>query len=385
MTTVHISGIKRYVSNGTTYYYLRASGEAITDAQGNRLDPNKQPDEFAARVEAMKAKLAALPKPKAKAGSLLDLIEAWRGIPGTDGRSKRDPSPEWLQLSPATRKSYERMIDPKTGYLRRALKLDLGALMLPAIDTPNVVKIRNKVGKAFGFWTGNYAVTVLSTMFSWGILYGHLTVNTAKGVPDLKRPDDLEAQHRSWADSEFAAMADGARERGWWGILLALGLGRFAGWPTGDITHQPPSVWQRPWLIYTRRKTRKGKKITNILAPDPLIALLDEVGVDPDAKTLVVNEAGNAYTEDGLRTMINRLCRELAEEGKVKPGLNIHGLRHSLGSELYDLGIEREARKLMMAHESDASSQVYERGGNRSRQADKATRALNRKHRKTEA
>jgi hypothetical protein len=89
------------------------------------------------------------------------------------------------------------MIDPKSGYLRRALKLDLATLMLPAIDTPNVVKMRNKVGKAFGFWTGNYAVTVLSTMFSWGILYGHLTVNTAKGVPALDRPEDLEAQHRS--------------------------------------------------------------------------------------------------------------------------------------------------------------------------------------------
>ena len=223
MTTVHISGIKRYVSNGTTYYYLHASGEAITDAQGNRIDPFKQPGEFAARVDAMKAKLAAPPRPKAKAGSLLDLIEAWRGIPGTDGRPKRDSSPEWLQLSLATRKSYERMIDSKKGYLRRALKIELGSLMLPAIDTPNVVKIRNKVGKAFGFWTGNYAVTVLSTMFSWGILYGHLTVNTAKGAPDLDRPEDLEAQHRSWADAEFAAMTNGARERGWWGILLVLG------------------------------------------------------------------------------------------------------------------------------------------------------------------
>lgn len=110
-----------------------------------------------------------------------------------------------------------------------------------------------------------------------------------------------------------------------------------------------------------------GWKITNILAPDPLIAILDEVGVDPNAKSLVVNESGEPYTADGLRTMINRLCRELADEGKVKPGLNIHGLRHSLGNELYDLGIEREARKRMMAHESDAASLVHEQGGNRSR------------------
>jgi hypothetical protein len=74
-----------------------------------------------------------------------------------------------------------------------------------SIDTPNVVKIRNKVGKAFGFWTGNYAVTVMSTMFSWGILYGHLTVNTAKGVPDLERPEELEAQHRMMAHESDAS------------------------------------------------------------------------------------------------------------------------------------------------------------------------------------
>lgn len=74
----------------------------------------------------------------------------------------------------------------------------------------------------------------------------------------------------------------------------------------------------------------------------------------------------------GPATMINHLRRELAEEGKVKPGLNIHGLRHSLGSE-YDLGIERETRKGLMAHEGDAASFIYEQGGNRSRQADQAT------------
>lgn len=132
-------------------------------------------------------------------------------------------------------------------------------------------------------------------MFSWGILYGHLTVNTAKGVPDLERPEELEAQHRPWAHTEFNAMVDGARARGWKRILLALGLGRFAGWPTGDITDQPPSVWQRPRLIYVRRKTRKGKNIVNVLAPDPLLDLLDEVGVDRDAKTLLVNTSGQPY------------------------------------------------------------------------------------------
>ncbi|WP_319798272.1 tyrosine-type recombinase/integrase [Nitrobacter sp.] len=381
---IKLAGVKGYRNGyGKPFYYLRASGERIVDATTREpIDPEVEPERFAARVQAMKEQLAALPVVKAKAGTLLGLIEEWRGIPGTDGRSRRDPSPEWQALSPATRKSYERMIDPERGYLRRGLGMTLDRLLLQAITTPIVVKIRNKIAKKFGFWTGNYAVKVLSTMFEFGRLYGHVEVNPARGVPALDRPEDLEQQHRPWADSEFKAMLAGARHRGWNGIMLALGLGRYAGWPTGDIVHQPPSVWQRPRLIYIRRKTRKRRRVTNVLAPDALLAIFDEVDPDLEAVTLVSNEAGEPYTEDGLRTMINRLCRELAEEGKVKPGLNIHGLRHSLGTELYDLGVEKEARKQMMAHESDAASKVYERGGSRSIQADKAVRALNRKHKR---
>ena len=76
--------------------------------------------------------------------------------------------------------------------------------------------------------------------------------------------------------------------------------------------------------------------------------------------------------------MIHKLATELAAKKKVKPDLNIHGLRHSLGKELYDLGLEREARKAVMAHESDAASTTYERDGDRRKQADRAVHALNR-------
>jgi integrase len=383
MATIWLTGVKRYVSKGRTFYYLRASGERIVDAlTGKPIDPETEPEKFTARLQQMKDKLAALPARKAKPGTLLDLIEEWHGISGTDGRPKRDPSPEWQALAAATRKSYERIIDPKSGYIRRALKIELDRILLQALDTPNVVKIRNKVAKKFGFWTGNYAVKVLSAMFKFGKLYGHMTTNPAKEVPALDRPEELAPQHRPWSDAEFKAMLGSARERGWDGVVLALGLGRYAGWPMGDIVHQPPTAWQAPRLVYIRRKTRKRKKLTNIRAPDALIEIIDEIDPDMDATTLVTNEAGEPYTEDGMRTMINKLCRELVEEGKVKRGLNIHGLRHSLGSELYDLGLEREARKAVMAHESDAASKVYERGGDRSIHADRAVRALNRKHKR---
>jgi hypothetical protein len=118
MTTITIDGVKGYVSNGQAYYYLRKSGERILDPDTKKpIDPRTDLAAFVARVEAMKRTLAAQPAP-AKAGTLLALIEAWRGIPGTDGRPKRDPSPEWQKLKPATQASYERMIDPERGRAR---------------------------------------------------------------------------------------------------------------------------------------------------------------------------------------------------------------------------------------------------------------------------
>jgi integrase len=382
MTTIRIPKIKSYQSNRQIYYYLRKSGERITDpATGKPIDPHVELAVFVARVEAMKIALGSVPMSlKPKAGTLLSLIEHYRGRPEGNGKDRHDPSPEWTSLAPATRKSYDRILDPKDGYLRRAIKVGFDQISLQAIDKPNVVRLRNKVAKQFGFWTGNYTVKVLRPLFEWGILYGHMRANPATGVPALERPDGTPIQHRSWAPHEFEVMLAGARERGWDGIVLALALARFAGWPLGDIVHQPPTTWQNPRLVYVRRKTRKRAKITNLLAPNGLRRILEEIDPDMEAETLVTNEQGEPYTEDGLRTMIHKLATELAAKKKVKPGLNIHGLRHSLGKELYDLGLERDARKAVMAHESDAAHKVYERDGDRSKQADRAVRALNRQH-----
>lgn len=381
MTTIRISGVKGYVSNGTAYYYLRATGERILDpATKNPIDPRTQLEVFVDRVGEMKRALADLPKPPiAKAGTLQALVEAWRGSPGKQGGSKRAPSVEWQQLKPATQKSYERIIDPEAGYLRRALKRPLDEIWRESLDRPNVVAIRNRVAKRFGFWTGNYAVKVLRTMFKWGILYGHLKVNPAEEVPELQRPADMPVQHPSWTDPEFELMFAEAKRRGWSGVALGLALGRFAGWPIGDIINQPRTAWQDPRLVYVRQKARK-RRVNSVPAPDRLRAAILELLPGAGAKRLVVNQAGEPYTVDGMRTMVWRLCKQLADQGKVRPGLNIHGLRHSLGKELYDLDLERDARKAMLAHTTDQASMVYERDGDRAAKADKAVVALNRKH-----
>ena len=269
----------------------------------------------------MTAALAALPKPtKTKAGTLLVLIEEYRGRSDRPGKPGKDPSPEWNSLAPATRRPTTEFSIPRPAIYDGRSSFSSTKIALHSIDKPNVVRFRNKVAKQFGFWTGNYAVKVLRPLFEWGILYGHMRTNPAAGVPALERPDGTPVQHRSWAPHEFEAMLAGARERGWDGIVLALALARFAGWPLGDIVHQPPTTWQNPRLVYVRRKTRKRAKITNLLAPDGLRRILEEIDPDMEAETLVTNEQGERYTEDGLRTMIHKLATQLAaKESEARP------------------------------------------------------------------
>lgn len=384
MTTIRLPGVKSYESKGRTFYYFRKTGERITDpVDGRPLDPVTDLAAFSARLQEMRTALVALPAAaEAKAATLEDLVVHWCGDPGKHGRPKREPSLDWLRLKPATRKSYWRVIDPEDGHLRRALRKPLSRVPLHLIRTPFVVGLQEKVARHAGWWFGNYTVKVLRPLFKWAKLRGHMTDNPAKDIPMLERPEDLPDQHRGWAAYEYTAMLEGALDRGWDGIAMAFGLARWAGWATGDICNQPPEAWQDPRITFVRRKTRKKKRVTDMLAPQPLLELMRELDPDPDAPALVTNEQGEAYTEDGLRSMVWRLCTELVDEGKVKPGLTIHGLRHSLGKQLYDLGIEKEGRKAVMSHKSDQAAAVYERDGDRSARADAAVIRLNRSMRK---
>jgi hypothetical protein len=50
-----------------------------------------------------------------------------------------------------------------------------------------------------------------------------------------------------------------------------------------------------------------------------------------------------------------RLVKGLEAKALVQPGLCFHGLRHSLGATLFDLGLDRDARKAALGHRRDAA------------------------------
>jgi integrase len=338
-----VRGIKSYRSKGRLYHYHRATGVRID------IDPEVDPEGFLARVRDLDGAAAVLSRrtsSSAKAVNLGDLLDAWR------------QSQEWQTLKSETQRSYLRVIDPNIGAIRSKRTIALTTF------TPSmIVSIRDEVAQKKKRWMANYSVKVLRTAFGWGRLHGWCQSNAAEGVPLLPRPPDAAVRNRAWSSGEFEIVWDRASPR----LQRALALAYYAGLRLGDVVAVPWTAWDGSVLTVRQSKTTE---LVQVKAPAPLREELNSAR--REGVHIVTNERAQPYTRDGLKTILWRLVKQLEAETLVKPGLCFHGLRHSLGAALYDLGLDREARKAALGHTSDAASMVYERGGNRKAASDRA-------------
>jgi integrase len=251
-------------------------------------------------------------------------------------------SQEWTVLKVQSRRSYERVIDPNTGVLAA-----VRARPLVEFTPPFVVGLRDAVAKKRKRWMANYVVKVLRVAFGWGRIHGWCQTNPAQGVPLLPRPADAPQRNRPWSPEEFRNVAERASPR----LQRAIMLAYYAGMRVSDIIAVTWSGWDGEYLSFHQSKTGQ---LVNVKAPAPL---RDELkGASREGDHIVVTNRGEPYTRDGLQTNLWKLVKNLMAEGLVKPGLCFHGLRHSLGTALYDLGLDREARKAALGHSSDAAS-----------------------------
>jgi integrase len=331
-----LRGIKSYRSKGRLYDYHRATGLRID------VDVEAAPERFLARMRELDAVAAGIQAPTSatiRVETLGGLFDAWR------------QSEEWKALKLQTRRTYERVIAPETGALAA-----VRARPLAEFTPPFVVGLRDALGKKRKRWMANYAVKVLRIAFGRGRVHGRCPTNPAQGVPLLPRLADAPTRNRPWSPEEFKIVSDRASPR----LRRAIKLAHYAGTRIGDIVSVMWSDWDGEYLNFRQSKTGQ---LVNVRAPAPL---REELVTTPrEGDYILVNDQSQPYTRDGLQTNLWKLVKSLVAEGLVKPGLCFHGLRHSLGAALYDLGLDREARKAALGHSSDAASMVYERSGNR--------------------
>jgi integrase len=231
------------------------------------------------------------------------------------------------------------------------------------LTPPFLVAVRDSVKKKRKAWLANYTITVLRLAFAWDRLHGWCHSNPAQGVPHLPRSADAPVPNRKWTSQELELVWHHAPAP----LRRALALAAFAGARIGDIVALTWSSWDGEALSWRQGKT--GHPV-HVRAPE---ALRQELETTPRrSPQILTNHEGKPYTRDGLQSVLWQVTSRLEYLGLVKPGLCFHGQRHSLGAMLYDLGVDREARKAALGHKSDAASAVYERDGNRRAASDRA-------------
>jgi integrase len=351
MVEIKVRGVKVYSSRGKLYAYHRATGKRIRAPFGTAA--------FLAEVERLNGAQPADPRP----GTLGALIAAYRR------------SPEFLELAPRTRSDYQKVFD----YLK---PLDGDPLI--QITSSYVIDVRDAAFQAHKRRFANYVLAVLRLLLKWGSVRHLVETNQAAAVPKLRRPRGTPQANRAWDPDECEAVLAAAAG----GLKVGIALGMFAGMREGDVIRAQRSIYDGGWLRWSQGKTGAlvelpvHPQLREILEDGKLHLRRDQTAeitgfpqkrlpnqIVVQSFTLVANQSGLPYSANGFRVMFFRLIRKLEAEGKVRPGLTFHGLRHTAGRLLADRGADPRTIAALLGHKTLQMAAHYSEGADRKRRA----------------
>jgi integrase len=335
---VRVRGVKRVRSKGRTYFYHRKTGQRI-EAKPNTLA-------FAMEVERLDRVPRPSPERQKERGTLGALFAAYRD------------SPEFARLADRTRADYRGVLD----YLA-----PLDGMPLSQLDGATVIQIRDRALAQKKRRFANHLLQVLHTVLNWGRPRNLAPSNPAAGIRKVPRPRDLPKANRAWTETECAAVIGSATG----GLRLAIALGMFAGVRIGDAARVTWSIYDGAHLEWRQGKTGDAVWLP---AHRELRLLLD--AAPRSATTIVTGVNGRPLKEAGLAKAFRTLILRLEREGGVGRGLTFHGLRHTAGKALADLGADPGMIQALLGQRSLSMALHYSQEADRRRAAAAAIHVL---------
>jgi integrase len=259
-------------------------------------------------------------------------------------------SPAFRDLALRTRRDYQRCFD----YLH-----PIADTPLVRFDRPLIVRIRDKAAEKHQRRFANYVRAVLSILFTWGLERGYIENNPAQGVRDIRRPRGTPRANRPWSDTERYAVLEAAS----WALKVPIALAMFADLREGDALTIAPGAYNGHQLNFVTGKTDQ-----RICWP-VLSALKHILDGAPrhNAATLAANSHGQSWTDSGFRGSWRKLRIRLEQQGKIGPGLTIHGLRHTVATILREEGFDERTIAEVLGQKTDSMARHYSRDADLSR------------------
>jgi integrase len=346
MALMKIKGVKAYVSNGKTYVYHRKTGTRLLKPFGSV--------EFLAELAAIESEGQA---------------RTTSPNPGTWGalviKYKEHRLPE---LARRTQADYNKMLDWLSA---------LANMPLAKWNRGFAIQMRDKACKQHGRRFANYAISVAQAVFTWGLERNYVHEHPIKDIKAIERPKHMVRANRPWSRSEWNVVVSEAPTH----LLAPILLCGVLGWREGEAINRLRSDYDRDGKRIKRTSAKSGKLVKT---PVPkIVSDALDVLFPHDAVTLLVNSRGRSWTENGFRSSAFKFLRRLEAEEKVDPGLTIHGLRHTCGTLLRELGFDKDTIADMLGQQDAGMAEWYARDADLERKlkgvVNKIDRHLNRK------
>lgn len=323
---VKVTGVKRYKDRlGVERAYHRKSGEAI--------DASLTGQALAAEID----RLDKLHAPqKAAAGTLGGMLESYK------------QSPKFTDLAPRTQADYLKYMD--------ALK-PIGGTPLTLIDSAFMAKLRDKtVKKRRGAFT-NHMMAMLSSAFKHGKEYGLVSANPCTDLDKAKIAVDRRKENRPWTPAERANVLAAAPLH----LKVPLALARFLGIRRGDILKLPRMAYRDGYLSFRTSKTGKIMKLPVLGALKQILdqSLAAWPIAEIDVTMLCLNSGKQPWTEMGFTCSVRKFFAQCVKRGIAGSGLTVHGLRHTVASELRSLGYKLEDIKNYLGQDTIEMAEHY--------------------------
>jgi integrase len=186
--------------------------------------------------------------------------------------------------------------------------------------------------------------------------------NIASGIKNLRRDRKVPRANRPWRDEERFAVLDAAPIH----LKVPIALAMYTGLREGDALTVRKEAYDGERLRLTTGKT--GQIVTWPVV-STLKGILDSAPAH-DAETIAVTSRGKSWTMAGFRASWRNFRLRLETEGKIGPGLTIHGLRHTVATNMAEEGFDSRTIADALGQATESMALHYSRDADRSRKMD---------------
>jgi integrase len=331
---LRIPGVNAYLTKGTLYAYHRKTGQRFKSQYGTTA--------FFDELRELEARAAAQPAPpkEEKPGSWGALVKLYRKdkLPGLAKRSQSD---------------YQKVLD----WMK-----PLAGMEVSLVTRGFVIRPRDRAYKEHRRRFANYVV--VQSVLTWAVDREYVDNHDVRQIKPIPRPRALARANRPWTREEWETVIASAPSHLKAPILLCGVLG----WREGEVIGRPRSDYDP--------RTRRIRRISAKSGKEGEDARAEARQRRTHATTLIVNSRGRPWTPDGFRVSVFKLLGALEEEGRVGPGLTVHGLRHTVGTIMREAGFDKDTVADMLGQGTAEMAEWYAREAVLDRKLERVVEAL---------